>query len=169
MSPHCQKPSDQSNKNSEVHVPKPLISTETTPEFAADADVTMGDTQPPTQPKAFPVSSTVLPAVTQPKNFNRPPPTGPRSVLTTPGQPHPPHQSPIPGTSSTPVPTQDPKLAVGDSPIQEEPGIQLPEIKKFELPNPSGKKDKNDNNPLKNIDYTVSHLQSYAMSFPLCF
>jgi len=103
----------------------------------------------------------VLPAVTQPKNFNRPPPTGPRLVLTTPGQPH----APTLGTSSAPVSTQDPNLAVVDPLIEEETEIQLPEIKKFELPNPSGKKDKNDNNPAKNIDNTIDKLlqKSYTM------
>lgn len=126
----------------------------------------MVDIQPPTQPKAFSVSSAVLPAVTQPKNLNRLPPTGPRSALTTSGQLHPPHQSPRLGTPSVP-PTQDQSLAVADTPVEEESKIQLPEIKKFELPNPSGKKDKNDNNPAKNIDNTVDRLQFHAISFLL--
>ena len=128
----------------------------------------MTDIQPPTQPKAFSASSTALPAVNQPKNSNRPPPTGPRLALT-PSQLHPPRQSPPLGTSSTPASTQDPNLAVVDAPIEEEPGIQLPEIKKFELPNPSGKKDKNDNNPVKNIDNTVNHLRSHPIWFSYAF
>lgn len=127
----------------------------------------MVDTQVPTQPKTFSASSVVPPAVTQSKNFNRPPPTGPRLVLTTPGQIHPPHQSPTLGTSSTPTQTQDPNTAAVDALIKEEPVITLPEIKKFELPNPSGKKDKNDNNPVKNIDMTVNHIPPHATSFRL--
>lgn len=139
---------------------------EAAPEFIVDVGVTMADTQHPTQPRAFAASSAVLPAVAQHNNFNRPLPTGPRLALTTPGQLHPPHQSPI---SLAPSPNQDPNLAVVDAPIEEESGIQLPEIKKFELPNPSGKKDKNDNNPVKNIDNTVNHIQSHTPSFLLCF
>jgi hypothetical protein len=71
--------------------------------------------------------------------------------------------------SSTPTPTRDPNPAVVDAPSEEGPVIQLPEIKKFELPNPSGKKDKNDHNPVNNIDHTVSYLQSRAVSFSYTF
>ncbi|KAF9652926.1 hypothetical protein BDM02DRAFT_3108580 [Thelephora ganbajun] len=123
----------------------------------------MVDVQPPTQPKAFAVCTTIPP--TQPKNFNRPPPTGPRLVSTSPGQLHPSHQPPIPETRSPPAPTQpDPGPAITDDPVEEEPEIKLPTIQQFALPVPSGKE-----NSVKNLDKTVnqSNLMRCRFSYAL--
>jgi hypothetical protein len=164
-SPHHQKPPHQLGGPSEDNVPKPSIPTETAPESAADLDVTMVDVQPPTQPKAFSVSTTAPP--TQPKNFSRPPPTRPRSDPTNSAQVHPSHQPQTPATTSAPVPTQDPDPAVAETTVEEEPEMKLPEIKRFELPNASGKE--KDKSHAKNIDNTVNYLQSYMVSPPLYF
>lgn len=134
--------------------------TETIKESTFDADVTMVDIQPPTQPKAFSVSTIAPP--TQPKNFDRLPPTGPRSIPTAPEQPHP-HQPPTTPSASTS--TQDSKPAVPDIPTEEKPEIKLPEIKKFVLPNPNPLKKDTDQNPTKHIDNTIDELlrRSYIM------
>lgn len=126
------------------------------PEPTVDTDSTMADVQPPTQPKAFAVNTIAPP--TQPRNFNRPPPTGPRLALSTPGQLHPPYQPPIPETSPAPVPTQpDPSPAITDAPVEEEPKIKLPE---FSLPIPQ-RKEKGS----KNLDKTVNHIQPRDIAF----
>ena len=135
----------------------------------------MLDAQPPTQPKAFAVSTT---APTQPKNFNRLPPTGPR-LVPTPGPPHPQHQSQILETSPTPVPTRpDPGPTTAGAPAEEEPEIKLPKIQEFTLPNPHenqhrnqhgnqhGNQPKKDTNPFTKLDKTVniSHHMRYRIS-----
>jgi len=154
-SPHSQKSINQPSGPSEVHVPKSSIPIEATPESTVDTDVTMVDVRPPTQPKAFSVSTAVPP--TQPKNFNRPPPTGPRLAPTTPGQLHPSHQPPTSETPSAPVPTQpDPGPAIADAPIEEEPKITLPRIEELVLPTPRG---------MENAAKTVNRIQSHVVSF----
>ena len=158
-SPHCQKPANQPGDPSETHVSKPPVPVEVAPEPMADADVTMVDVQPPTQPKAFAASTTAPP--TQPRNFNRPPPTGPRLVPTATGQLHPPHQPPIPETSSTPAPAQcDTCPSTTDTPITEEPTITLPQIGEFTLA-----AEEKDRNRLERLEKTVNHIQSHAVSF----
>jgi hypothetical protein len=114
--------------------------------------------QPPTQPKAFSVSTTAPP--TQPKNFNRLPPTGPRTVATTPR----PHQSPMPEASSAPVPLRaNPSPTTAGAPIEEEPEIKLPKIQEFALPNPRA--DRSGDNPFIKLEKTVNHIQSHVVSY----
>jgi len=163
LSPRSQKPLDLLSEPSEVHVPKSSASDEVTPVSAVEGDVTMVDVQPPTQPRAFTVNTAIPP--TQPKNFNWPPPTGPRLVPTTSGQLHPPHQPPTPQTSSAPTPTQsEPGPVIAGTPTPEEPQITLPPIEEFKLPTPSGKGEAS-----KNLHKTVSNTQSDVVSPFLCF
>ena len=133
-------------------MPKSSIPVEASLGPATDADITMVDVQPPTQPKAFAVSTAVPP--TQPKNFNRPPPTGPRLVPPTTVQPPAPHQPPVQETPPAPTPTQsDPGPAVADAPVVE---LNVPG---FELTG----RDK-----VAKIEKTVGQIQSHV-SFSSCF
>lgn len=157
-SPRSEKPLDQPSESSEIHIPKSSASGDAVPESVVDTDVAMVDVQPPTQPKAFVVSTAVPP--TQPKNFNRPPPTGPRLVPTS-GQLRPPHHPPIQETSSVPAPThQDPGIVIPDAQIEEEPEIKIPEIKPFELPTPQGR-----DKVFEKLDNTVNCIQSHVVSY----
>lgn len=131
-----------------------------TAEPTVDTDVTMVDVQPPTQPKAFAVSTSTPP--TQPKNFNRLPPTGPR-VPTAPGPLHL-HQPPVPETPPTPVQTQpDPAPAIAGAPVGEGPQVQLPEIGKFTLPE---RRNSNGKDIFKMLDKTVNYVQSHVALYP---
>ena len=112
----------------------------------------MGDIQPPTQPKAFAVSTGTPP--TQPKNFIRPLPTGPRLAPTTPEPPQPPPQPPMLGTPSDPVPAQpDSGPTIAGASVEEEPKIGLPKIEEFVVPIADTKADR-----YKKLNKTVNHM-----------
>lgn len=167
-SPHGKKPLDQPGEHLE-QTQKSSTPIDTAPESTVDSDVTMVDVhvQPPTQPKAFAVSTTAPP--TQPKNFNRLPPTGPRLVPTPPRPPHLPHQPPMPEKLSTPVPTRpDPSPTTTGAPIEEEPEIKLPKIQEFTLPDPRASQrnqQQPEDSPFTKLDKTVNHTESYAISY----
>ena len=168
-SPRDQKSLNQPGEHSE-QVQKSSTPIDTAPESTVDIDVPMADVhvQPPTQPKAFAVSTAAPP--TQPKNFNRLPPTGPRSVPTPPRPPHLPHQPPMPEKPSTPVPTRpDPGPTTAGAPIEEEPEIKLPKIQEFTLPDPRGSQRGNqpqpEDSPFTKLDKTVNHTESYVISY----
>ena len=123
----------------------------------------MVDIRPPTQPKAFAVSTTAPP--TQPKSFNRPPPTGPRLVPTATGQLPPPRQPRTPETSSAPEPTQpDTGPATTGTPSIEEPEITLPQIEPFLLIPEESKRD-----AIGRLEKTVNSIQHRAECLFLCF
>ena len=128
-----------------------------------DTDVTMADIHPPTQPKAFAVSTTAPP--TQPKSFNRPPPTGPRLVPTATGQLPPAHQPPPPGTPSNPGPTQsDSGPATAGASAIEEPEVTLPQIESYELISDTTRRD-----AINRLEKTVNSIQPHMGFLFLCF
>jgi hypothetical protein len=161
---------DQPSETPEVDPQQLSTLTEVVPEPTVDTDVTMADIQPPTRLR--PLGASAVASPTQPKNFSRPPPTGPRLISITPGQLHPSHWQSIPETSSVPVPVQDLSSAVADTPVEEEPEIQLPTIPKYELPGakrPDGGNknsgDKDNGEKKKTIENTVGRTQPYALLF----
>ena len=151
-SPRRQKLANRSIEHPETHSPKPSIPVEASLGPTVDTDVTMMDIRPPTQPKAF--TMTTAPP-TQPKSFNRPPPTGPRLVPTATGQLPPPRQPRTPEPPPAPEPTQsDPDPATAGTPTIEEPEITLPRIEPFQLIPEELKRD-----AIGRLEKTVSSIQ----------
>lgn len=69
-------------------------------------------------------------------------------------------------TSSASIPTRpDPGPATTGAPIEEEPGIKLPEIPEFALPNPRGDHDRKKDNPLIKLHQTVNHIQPHMVPY----
>lgn len=146
-------------ETSEGHIPESLA--ENAPVSAVGTDVAMAGIQPPTQLKAFPVNISG-----PPKSSNWPPPTGPRLASTTPAQLH---QPPTPGIPPDPVPVQDSGSTAADTTNEEDRGIKMPEIPKFELPNPSTSTSSKDKNPFTTLDHTVILFNLVHPSLLSCF